>query len=177
MCAKRWGKEAGKETYSFQNHSKINAKEVIVVKKEANSVSYAQLGVIKLARKDSEVCTFDQFRQGPKKMKKEHSSDHSREENDKPDLAEQDAMDAKSDFWKISLSMCLNKLMSLKKAHFQFLLKYVDVVRRTLHWTCCRNTELMIIGTLMVIGNYQDRGPVSPNSRAPPQRYVWSGED
>ena len=55
-----------------------------------------------------------------------------------------------------------------KKVHFLIPLKYTDVVRRTnatLHVLQCRNTNLMILGTLMVTGDSQGHGAVSLSAR------------
>ena len=58
--------------------------------------------MIKSTRKDSEVRTSYQIRPSPEKMV-ERISRHPGQEDDKSDLAEQqDAMEAKSDFWIVS---------------------------------------------------------------------------
>ena len=67
-------------------------------------ISPCQYGKVKLAGKGSEVRTSNKIRQELEKVE-EHTSDHPGEEDNKSDFAEQhqqDAMEAKNDFWSMS---------------------------------------------------------------------------
>ena len=116
---------------------RISAKGLVVVK-GGTFVCLCANGMIKLARKDSEVRTSEQIRQGPEKME-HHNSDHPGED-DKSDLAEPQqlvAMEAKSVGCISGRLICRHHVQ--ERQHFYvpqesslpIPLKYVDVVRRT----------------------------------------------
>ena len=111
---------------------RIHAKEIIVVKARDTFIFPCGNGMIKLARKDSEVRTSNQFDTDPKIW----INDHPREEDDTSDLAEQQqAMEAKNDFWCISGNIFYRhhvqerqQLHVLQEHSFPVPLKHIDDV-------------------------------------------------
>ena len=87
---------------------------------------------VTIVKEEEDVRTSNQLRQGPKTVE-ENSSDHPGEEDDESVLEEQqDAMEAKKEFWSVSGNfICRHhvqerqKVVCLKTAHFHLHLKYI----------------------------------------------------